>query len=124
VIPEDFRQLLPEHRASTEADDRPLAVLWVFNPATAHVHIESDEGDHPAHFPTHKEIAEKHGIHHPDKVQGYAYSIGGPGWRITDEFNHKVTDKYLEKAIQRALRKEHPAPLLPSIRHHGDPAPK
>jgi hypothetical protein len=116
-LPEDFQRLLPKQAAPEEPDDRD-DYLWVFDPETTEVHIEAEKPDHPAHYPTHGEMA-KH-VTHPDRVQGYVWAIKG-GWRITDEFNKKIDDPFLLKRIREALRSQHPAPALPHIRYHGQP---
>lgn len=117
MLPEDFKELLPK-RAHQEPDDRPVEVLWIYDPQEAKVHIEDGHSDHPAHFPTHKTFATH--VTHPDRKHGYAYAIKG-GWRITDADHHAVDDPFIAQRIRAALRREHPPALLPSIRYHGDP---
>lgn len=118
-IASDFQGLLPPRQAAhSEPDDRPLEYLWVYDPQDAKVHVEKGYGDHPADFPTHETMATH--VTHPDRQRGYAFSIGG-GWRITDEFNHKVEDAFILRAIRDALRGHHAVTPLPHIRHHGDP---
>lgn len=117
-IAPDFKELLPK-TAKGEPDERPRMYLWVYDPQEAKVHLETSHGKPPAEFPTHKEMA-KH-VTHPDRLQGYAFSITG-GWRISDEDFHKVEDPFILKRVLAALRQEHPPAPLPSIRYHGDPA--
>lgn len=116
-LPEDFKRLLPK-QAAPHKEDRPIGYLWVYDPDTTEVHLQDEKGDHPAHYPTHAEMAQH--VTHDDRQQGYAWSIDG-GWRIEDEFSKKITDPFLLKRIHEALRGEHPAPPLPHVRYHGDP---
>lgn len=118
-IAPDLRDLLPPHQAHGEVDKRPISYLWVYDPQEAKVHVEDGKGDHPAHYPTHATMATH--VTHPDRLEGYAYSIVG-GWRITDAQHHRVEDPFVLRSVLAALRKQNPAPPLPAIRYHGDPA--
>lgn len=118
VIADDLKELLPSREAAHEVDQRPTEYLWVYDPQEAKVHVEEGKSKHPAHFPTHETMATH--VTHPDRLQGYAYSIVG-GWRITDQDHHRVEDPFVLKSVLAALRQEHPPAPLPSIRYHGDP---
>lgn len=113
MIPEDFKQLLPK-RSAEEEDDRPVYYIWVWDPEHDRVHLTHNEDRHPADHMTHDELGA--GIHHPDKVFGYAYSIKG-GWRITSD-EHKAPDHHIMWLVEKALRGEHPEPPLPHINYH------
>jgi hypothetical protein len=114
----DFKALLPKV-AEAEPDDRPHEYLWVYDPQEDKIHLEQGHTDHPAHFPVHREMATQ--VTHPERQEGYAYSIVG-GWRITDDMHKKIEDPHMLKLIRASLRGEHPAPALPNIRYHGDPS--
>lgn len=123
-IAEDFKSLLP-HLAGHEGESDPdLEFLWVYEPPEhqgehGKIHLVNRETDHPAHIPHLQDIATH--VHHPDRRQGYAYSIQG-GWRITDDDHKSIKDDpYLEHLILKALRGEVPPPPLPHVRYHGDP---
>ena len=119
-IAEDLKELLPHLSAEHDKDEE---FLWVYEPPTEQgqegkIHLANARTDHPADFPTHEDVAPE--VTHPDRMEGYAYSIQG-GWRITDAEHHKVEDPYLKRLILSALRGESPPPPLPHIRQHGDP---
>jgi hypothetical protein len=114
-IAPDLKSLLPKQAAPQEEDDRPVYYLWVFDPDTAKVLIEHNEDKHPADHVTHQDIGAH--IHHPDKIQGYAYSIKD-GWRITNDSHDEVKDPFVVKRVLSALRGEHPEAPLPHLRYH------
>lgn len=116
-IAPDLKSLLPK-QAEVKPDPRPIEFLWVYDPQEAEVHLEVGKGHHPAHFPTHHLMA-KH-VTHPDRQEGYAYSIMG-GWRITTDDHKKLEDPFILKKVRAALRQEHPPKALPHIRYHGSP---
>lgn len=110
-VPADFGGLLPK----VAKDKRPFSYLWVFDPDTSHVHLEKQRSDHPADSPVHREMA-KH-VTHPDRVHGWAIAIHD-GWRIFDD-DMQEPDPYVKDKVEKALKGEHPALPLPSIRYHG-----
>lgn len=104
----------------TRPTDEQDEYLWKYDPVENEVHIEPGEADHPADFPTFETMAQH--VHHPDKMQGYAFPIED-GYRITDDMGKKVEDPYIIKQIVLALNKENPPKPLPHVRYHGDPEP-
>lgn len=118
-LAEDFRRLLPRQAAPHDKPDhRPAYYLWTFDPTDGKIHIDHNEGRHPAEILTHETLAPE--VTHPDRVHGYAYSIVD-GWRITNEEGKKIDDPFIVKRVLAALRDEHPPAPLPAIRYHGDP---
>jgi hypothetical protein len=111
MIPEDFKDIL---YPKTAADKRPLQHLFVFDPETTQVHLDHAKGND---FPIHEHLAEH--VTHPDRVEGYAIAVKN-GWRILDAEMREV-DPFVKEQVKKALRGEHPAPPLPSIRYHGSP---
>lgn len=121
-IAEDLKRLL--HLSTPEGESDPdLEFLWVYEPP-AHegeegkIHLENADAEDPLDDPTHETMATH--VTHPDRVEGYAYTIKG-GWRITND-EHKGVDPYIKRLVLKALRGEVPTPPLPHIRYHGDPA--
>lgn len=100
----------PSSWARVAAETRPLAYLWVFDPVDSSIYLEDEQGPHPADFPMFSTMAQH--VTHPDRRQGYAYSIIG-GWRITDDYDGKVSDPVVLKCLSEALRAKHP-PSTPS----------
>lgn len=117
MIPEDFRSLLPKV-ADSEDDNRPTYFLWSFDPDTGKAHLHHNEDEPLSHAKTHREMAPH--IHHPERIDGYAYSIKG-GWRITTNDHKEVKDRYIVKRVLDALRGEHPEPPLPHLSYHRIP---
>jgi hypothetical protein len=113
-IPDDLKALLPK-QASPLEDDRPLYQLWCFDPQTSEVHMDHNQDKEPAHHVLHRDIGGH--IHHPDKVQGYAYSIKN-GWRITNDEHKEVQDPFIVNRVMAKLRGEHPEPALPHVSYH------
>lgn len=111
-IPEDFKSLLPPHEAAVEEDDRPIYVLWTFDPVTTKVHMDHNEDRHPAHALTHSTLAPE--VTHPDTVHGFAYSIQG-GWRITNDEDKEVKDPYVVRKVVDKLHKDYPVAPQPHI---------
>lgn len=132
-IAADLKELLPTRQASShEPDKRPLDYLWVYDPeGSGTIHLETYQGRHPAHYPTHRTMAPR--VTHPERMQGYAWSILGAdqrptGWRIIDE-DGKSVDPYIRQRILSALAQRHTGiphshshEHLPHPRYHGDPA--
>jgi hypothetical protein len=98
-IPDDFLQLLP----GGDGYHGPLYVLWVFDPVTARVTLESNDGKHPADHISHPDLAGREGIFHPSRVEGYAYHIQN-GWRITDSEHRPVEDPFIINEVLKSLR--------------------
>lgn len=111
-IADDFRSLLPPHLAAEDEDDRPVYVLWTFDPDTAEVYMDHNEDKHPAHHVTHTTLAPH--VHHPEAVHGFAYSIEG-GWRITNDEHSEVKDPYVVRKVVQKLREKYPEEPLPHI---------
>jgi len=113
-IASDFRGLLKQADVE-DRDDRPIYYLWTWDPAgndgNGKVHMDTNEGKHPADHITHDELAPH--VYHPERVHGYAYSIKG-GWRINTD-DHKEVDPGVVTRVMRKLRGEHPEPALPSV---------
>ena len=99
-LPNDFKSLLPK-LADVESDLRPLEYLWVYDPEEDRIHLENGKHEHPAHFPTHGSMVTH--VTHPDRQEGYAYSIVD-GWRITNDDHRKIDDPHMLKLIRAALR--------------------
>lgn len=123
TIADDLAQLLPTRRvAHGERDPRPVYYLWTFDPTDGQVYLDHNEDKHPAEHITHAELAPH--VTHPDKVDGYAYSIKG-GWRITefgkDASQKPVEDPFIVRRVLAALEKKEPPAPLPHIRYHGRP---
>lgn len=102
-IPESFQVLLPPHLAG-ERDDTPTYYLWVFDPHEDKVHLEHNEGRHPAHRIDHSDLAER--VPHPERIHGYAYPIQG-GYRITTWEHRPVEEPHVRKLVELALKGEH-----------------
>jgi hypothetical protein len=110
MIASDFQRLLPQRKAK-EADTRPVYYLWIFDPDTDQVHMDSNKGKAPAHHILHDDLAI---VRHPEAVRGYAYSIEG-GWRITDDDHKEVKDHHIVRRVVQKLRTLHPEPALPHL---------
>jgi hypothetical protein len=66
------------HRARDfERDDRPVYVLWKFDPSDGTIYITDNEDRHPAEHVTHQSWANH--LTHPHHIRGYAYSIKRTG---------------------------------------------
>jgi hypothetical protein len=117
-IAPDLKALLPKQVASQEEDDRPAYHLWVFDPQTSEVTLDDNEHKSPADQVTHKDLAPH--VHHPERINGYAYSIKD-GWRITDDAHNEVRDKFIVKRVMAKLQGEYPEPALPHISYHRIP---
>lgn len=105
MIPEDFKSLLPQREAA-EIDDRPHYYLWVFDPQTNKVHVESNEGRDRSDHLDHSHLADAHP--HPDRVHGYAYLLRHHrGFRVTDWDHKEVKDPYIKRQVEKALEGKH-----------------
>lgn len=88
-----------------ERDDRPIYVLWKFDPRDGRIYITHNEDRHPAEHVTHHSWATH--VTHRDHVRGYAYSITG-GWRITDHEHEEVKNPDAINALLAALARRYP----------------
>lgn len=104
-VSEEFASLLPRVARS----DRPVYVLWVFNPDTDTALIEDPSGKPRAEQRYHEELAKQ--VPHPDRVHGYAYSIRD-GWRITDWEHRPLDDAHIKRVVRRTLDREQVKPLV------------
>lgn len=118
MIAPDFKELLPKQASPKEEDDRPIYHLFVFDPESGKVKLDDNENASYADQVTHKDLAQD--VHHPDKVQGYAYSIEG-GWRITNDEHNEIKDPFIIKRVLQKLRGEYPEATLPHISYHRLP---
>jgi hypothetical protein len=41
---------------------------------------------------------------------------------LSDSEHREITDPHVRKKVRQALSGKHPAPALPQIRYHGNPA--
>lgn len=98
-IAQDFASLLPKQARTP--DRGPIYYLWVFDPHTAKVHLEHNEGRHHADHVDHRDLAKR--VPHPDRVHGYAYRIKN-GWRITTWEHRPVDDAHILESVRKALR--------------------
>jgi len=94
---------LPGHENDPDYD---LEFLWVYEPPgrqgeAGKIHLLDADAD-PVELPyaTHDDFATD--VTHPDRQEGYAYSIRG-GWRITTADHQKVEDRDVVNLILAAL---------------------
>ena len=111
--PADRRRPVPiPHLPGHEDDpDYNLEFLWVYEPPEGQgeagkIHL-LNANDDPVELPyaTHDDFATD--VTHPDRQEGYAYSIRG-GWRITTADNKKVDDPQVVKMLLAELGKSVP----------------
>lgn len=104
TIPNDFLSLLPPltKETSEEAKTGFEYALWVFDPQTSKVHVESNATHDHADRRDHSHLADD--VPHPDRVHGYAYLLRhGRGFRITDWDHRPLKDPYVFKQVKNAL---------------------
>jgi hypothetical protein len=115
-IPDDVKRLLDPGQ-SQEPITGPIQWLWVYDPVENEVHVDHNEGRHPAYHITHKDFMPHV---HEDAVRGFAYRIKG-GFRIVDRDSKEVTDPYIIKLVMAALKGEPTVAPKPHPRYHGLP---
>lgn len=80
---------------------KPAYVRFVFNPTDGEVELSHNHEGHPAHAPTHRDLADGHSVH------GYAYRIQG-GWRVTDYEHKPLNDTFIAARVVDRLTRDEP----------------
>lgn len=115
AIPEDLKRLMDPGQ-SHDPDSGPISWYWVYDPVDNVVHIDHNEGRHPAYRITHKDHHPE--ITHESSLRGFAFKIKG-GWRIVDRASKEIDDPYITNMVVAALEGKPQSNPEPHPRYHG-----